>query len=275
MNPRERMQAYGLNPKKSLGQNFMHDPNTIEKIAVTAEIMPDDVVVEIGPGTGELTKRLAQSARHVMAIELDDRLEDMLANRFQDIQNVYFIFQDVLKTDILQLVGNKDFIVVANVPYYITTAILSHLLEQPKRPKRIVTTMQYEVAERICAEPGDMTLLSVSVQYYGNPQIVSKLSPAVFWPRPNVNSAILRVDTYEEPIVSVPSDKLFFRVVKAGFSQKRKQLRNSLSGGLGVKSKVAKQYLDAAEVDSRRRAETLTLEEWGAITNVVAEMSEG
>lgn len=272
MNPREVMDAYKLNPKKSLGQNFMHDPNTIEKIVSTAELMPDDTVVEIGPGTGELTAVLAEYAKHVMAIELDERLEPILEDRFAKTSNVYLLFQDVLKTDILSLVGNKDFVVVANVPYYITTAIIQHLLEQPHRPKRIVMTMQYEVAERICAtNPGDMTILSNSVQYFGKPEIVSKLNPAVFWPRPNINSAILRIDTYEKPIVDVPDDKLFFRVVKAGFSQKRKQLRNSISGGLQIKSKIAKQYLDTAEIDSHRRAETLTLEEWAQLTRAVAD----
>jgi 16S rRNA (adenine1518-N6/adenine1519-N6)-dimethyltransferase len=272
MNPREIMDAYGLNPKKSLGQNFMHDPNTIEKIVVTAEIMPDDTVVEIGPGTGELTARLAQSARHVMAIEVDERLAPLLEERFASTPNVYFVFEDVLKTDVLRLVGDKEFVVVANVPYYITTAILEHLLQQERRPRRIVMTMQYEVAQRICADPGDMSLLAVSVQFYGNPQIVSKLNPAVFWPRPGINSAILQIDTYAEPAVDVPNDELFFRVVKAGFSQKRKQIKNSLSGGLGIKSKVAMQYLQAAEIDKKRRAQTLTIEEWGRLTRVVADM---
>ena len=271
-NPRELMTAYGLNPKKSLGQNFMHDPNTIEKIVSTAELMPDDTVIEIGPGTGELTASLAQYAKHVMAIEVDERLEPVLSDRFADTPNVYFVFEDILKTNVLSLVGKKDFVVVANVPYYITTAILQHLLEQARRPKRIVITMQYEVAERICATTeGDMTLLSNSVQFYGKPEIVSKLNPAVFWPRPSINSAILRIDTYETPIVDVPSDKLFFKVVKAGFSQKRKQLRNSLSGGLQVKSKIAQGYLDNAGIDSKRRAETLNLEEWARLTRTVAE----
>ncbi|MGB7337565.1 MAG: 16S rRNA (adenine(1518)-N(6)/adenine(1519)-N(6))-dimethyltransferase RsmA [Phototrophicaceae bacterium] len=274
MNPREVMDAYNLNPKKSLGQNFMHDPNTIEKIVSTAELMPDDTVVEIGPGTGELTARLAAYAKHVMAIELDDRLQPVLEDRFANTSNVYFVFQDVLKTDILSLVGPKDFVVVANVPYYITTAIIQHLLDQPRRPKRIVMTMQYEVAERICADPGDMTILSCSVQFYGKPSIVSKLNPAVFWPRPNINSAILSIDTYPEPIVPVPDEKLFFRVVKAGFSQKRKQVRNALAGGLQIKSKLAKSYLDAAEIDSTRRAETLTLEEWSRLTYAVANSME-
>jgi 16S rRNA (adenine1518-N6/adenine1519-N6)-dimethyltransferase len=272
MNPREMLEAFGINPKKSLGQNFMHDPNTIEKIAVTAEIMPDDTVVEVGPGTGELTERLAQSARHVMAIEVDERLQPLLEERFAHHKNVYFIFNDVLKINVAQLVGAKDYLLVANVPYYITTAILEHVLSSSHRPKRIVITMQYEVAQRICATPGDMSLLAVSVQYYGKPQIVSKLNPAVFWPRPGVDSAVLRVDCYDKPIVDAPSDELFFRVVKAGFSQKRKQLRNSISGGLQVKNSDAGEYLEAAGIDSTRRAETLTLEEWARLAHVIAEV---
>lgn len=274
MNPKDLLESYGLSPKKSLGQNFMHDPNTIEKIAVTAEIMPEDTVIEIGPGTGELTQRLAQSARHVMAIEVDERLQPLLEERFADHKNVYFVFSDVLKVDLLQLVGPQGFLVVANVPYYITTAILEHVLSSYRRPRRIVITMQYEVARRICAQPGDMSLLAVSVQYYGLPQIVSKINPAVFWPRPGVNSAILSIDCYDRPIVDTPDDEAFFRVVKAGFSQKRKQLRNSLSGGLQIKAKQAAAYLAAAEIDSQRRAETLTLEEWARLSYVVAEQEE-
>jgi 16S rRNA (adenine1518-N6/adenine1519-N6)-dimethyltransferase len=271
MNPRELMEAYNLQPKKSLGQNFMHDPNTLEKIINTANITLNDIVVEIGPGTGELTRRLALVAKSVMAIELDDRLQAMLEDRFAESSNVYFVFQDILKTDVLSLVGLNDFIVVANVPYYITTAILEHLLEKPRRPKRVVMTMQYEVAQRICEKPDDMTLLAVSVQYFGQPQIVSKLNPAVFWPRPGVDSAILKVETYEKPIVDTPSDALFFRVVKAGFSQKRKQLRNSLSGGLGLKGADADSLLETAKIDSSRRAETLTLEEWARLSWAFAE----
>lgn len=270
MNPREILTAYGLNPRKTLGQNFMHDPNIIEKIAVTAEIMPDDMVIEIGPGTGELTVRLARAARHVMAIELDERLERLLEDRFADQANVYFIFNDVLKSDLASLAGAHDYLVVANVPYYITTDILHHVLDQRKRPKRIVMVMQYEVADRICAAPGDMTRLAVSVQYYGKPQLITKINPAVFWPRPGVDSAILRVDLYDKPLVAVPDERLFFRVVKAGFSQKRKQIKNALSGGLQVQSKAARDYLDAAQIDSTRRAETLTLEEWSRLTFAVA-----
>jgi 16S rRNA (adenine1518-N6/adenine1519-N6)-dimethyltransferase len=263
------MDMHDLHPKKSLGQNFMHDPNTLEKIVATAEIMPTDTVVEVGPGTGALTEKLAEKARHVFSIEVDERLQPILEDRFNDTPNAYFVFNDILKTDIPSLVGNNEYIVVANVPYYISSAIIWHFLEPSRRPKRIVMTMQYEVAERIMETPGNMSLLTVAVQFYGTPQIVSKLSPAVFWPRPNIHSAVMRIDTHPSPPVDVPSAEAFFRVVKAGFSQKRKQLKNSISGGLQIKAKAARDYLTQAGIDPQRRAETLTLDEWGALTRVI------
>lgn len=269
-NPRAVLESYEVNPKKSLGQNFMHDPNALEKIVTTADIMPEDTAVEVGPGTGALTEKLARVARHVFSIEVDERLQPILEDKFNDVKNVYFVFNDILKTDVLSLVGTSDYVVVANVPYYISSAIIWHFLEPHRRPKRMVITMQYEVAERIMEKPGNMSLLTVAVQFYGKPTIVSKLSPAVFWPRPNIDSAVMRIDTHTTPPVDVPSDQAFFRVVKAGFSMKRKQLKNSLSGGLQIKSKVAGQMLEEAEIDPQRRAETLTLEEWGRLTRVVA-----
>lgn len=270
MNPKQLLEEYGINPKKTLGQNFMHDPNTLEKIVATAELMPDDAVVEIGAGTGELTAKLAMLARHVATVEIDERLIPLLEARFADARNVYLVFGDILKTNVPQLVGTKPYVVVANVPYYITSEILRQLLEDTRRPKRIVMTMQYEVAERIVAKPGDLSLLGVSVQFYGTPRIVSRLKPAVFWPRPGVDSAILRVDVAEQPVVAVPSEKAFFRVVRAGFSQKRKQLKNALAGGLQLQSSEAGLYLDEAAIDGTRRAETLTLDEWGRLTRVIA-----
>lgn len=271
MNPRELLDEYGIMPKKSLGQNFMHDPNTIEKIVATAKLMPVDTVVEVGPGTGQLTAQLAKAARHVIAVEVDERMQPILEDRFSDTKNVYFVYQDILKTDVLKLVGPGDFVVVANVPYYITTAIISHMLENYRRPRRLVITMQYEVAQRIIAKPGDMSVLSVSVQFYGKPEIVSRLKPAVFWPRPNIDSAVLSIECYDQPAVHVPSDEWFFKVVRAGFSQKRKQLRNALSGGLQINNKVAAALLGSANIDPARRAETLTLQEWATLTYAAVE----
>lgn len=270
-NPKALLDFHEIAPKKSLGQNFLHDPNTLEKIVATAELMPEDTVVEIGSGTGTLTEVLAQRARHVFSIEIDERLRPILEAQLAPYDNVYLVFEDFLKTDVLKLVGTKDFVVVANVPYYITSAIIRHLLEPHRRPRRIVLTLQNELAERIIASPPDMSLLAVSVQFYGKPNIVTRLKPGVFWPRPEVDSAVLSIDTYTTPPVDVPSEKAFFRVVRAGFGQKRKQLRNSLGGGLHIKSSAADDLLTAAGIDPTRRAETLCLEEWAALTRAVAE----
>lgn len=266
-NPKALLDAFEIVPRKSLGQNFLHDPNALEKIVNTAEVMPEDTVIEIGPGTGTLTAHLAERAQHVYSIEIDERLRPILEQTFAYRPHVQFVFDDFLKVNVLELVEERPFIVVANIPYYISSAIIRQLLEAPRRPERIVLTMQIELAERICAQPPDMNLLAVSVRFYGKPQVVTRLKSAVFWPRPDVDSAVLRIDTYATPAVSVPSEKAFFRVVRAGFSQKRKQLKNSLSGGLGVKSKVAGALLEQAGIDAKRRAETLHLEEWAALTH--------
>lgn len=268
-NPKALLEQYDLSPKKSLGQNFLHDPNALEKIVAVAELMPTDTVVEIGPGTGALTEVLAQRARHVIAIELDDRMKPVLEEQLAPYNNVVLVFDDILKVDVLQLVGTKDFVVVANVPYYITSAILKHLLETHRRPRRLVLTMQLEVAERIVAPVGDLSLLAVSVQFFGKAQIMTRLNPAVFWPRPDVASAVLKIDTYDKPPVDVPDVDSFFNVVRAGFSQKRKQLKNALGAGLHLDNAEAESLIEQAGLDARRRAETLSLAEWAALTRVV------
>lgn len=265
-NPRSLLEYYKLVPKKGLGQNFLHDPNALEKIVSLAELMPEDTVVEIGPGTGALTTRLAEAARHVVSIEIDERLRPILERELAPYKNVLLVFEDILQVDVAKLVGTKPFVVVANVPYYITSAILRHLLDSRHRPRRLVLTIQTEVAERIIAQPDDMSLLAVSVQFYGKPQIVARLNPAVFWPRPEVDSAVLRIDTYTKPPVDVPDEDVFFQVVRAGFSQKRKQIKNAISGGLRLKASEAESLLLSANLDPKRRAETLTLEEWAALT---------
>ncbi|MCY4018290.1 MAG: 16S rRNA (adenine(1518)-N(6)/adenine(1519)-N(6))-dimethyltransferase RsmA [Chloroflexi bacterium] len=268
-NPKMLLESYDLFPKKSLGQNFMHDPQALDKIVDSAALTAADTVVEVGAGTGSLTAKLAEGCREVFAIEVDQRLQPVLEDRFDDVSNVYLVFDDVLKTDINTLMGNQEYVVVANLPYYISSAILWHFLEADLPPRRMVLTMQYEVAERIVAGQGVMNLLSVALQYYGAPQIVSKLSPAVFWPRPNIHSAIVRIETHERAPVAVPSTEAFFRVVRAGFSMKRKQLKNALSGGLGISSARTSELLSAAGIDPQRRAETLTLSEWAGLTRSI------
>lgn len=269
--PKALLDSYDILPKKSLGQNFMHDPKALDKIVASAQLQASDTVVEVGAGTGALTAILAGAAERVFAIEVDQRLRTLLEERFDEAVNVYLVFDDILKIDAAALVGADEYIVVANAPYYISSAILWRFLEAKKRPWRIIMTMQYEVAERIIGAPGAMNLLSIAVQFYGIPRIVSRLGPAVFWPRPNIDSAVVRIDTHENPLVKVPSSALFFRLVRAGFSMKRKQLKNALSGGLRIKASDARDLLRAADIDPQRRAETLSLEEWARLTRRAAD----
>lgn len=271
MNPKSLLERYGIQPKKSLGQNFLHDPGLLEKIVATAELTPADAVLEIGPGTGALTERLAAAAGRIVAVETDTRLRPVLAERLASWPHVAVVYADILTVDVPALMGPGPYSVVANLPYYITSAILRHLLEAPRRPRRLVLTVQQEVAERIMAAPGDLSLLAVSVQFFGQPRVVARIKPAAFWPRPDVDSAVLRVDIYDRPPVDVPDERAFFRVVRAGFGQKRKQLHNALSAGLGLDSAAAAALLTRAGIDARRRAETLTLAEWAALARVAAE----
>jgi 16S rRNA (adenine1518-N6/adenine1519-N6)-dimethyltransferase len=271
MNPRELLEQHHLIPKKSLGQNFLHDPNALEKIVAAADLTPDDTVLEIGAGTGALTEVLARTAKHVIAVEMDQRLRPILEERLSPYPHVDVLYQDILMTDVPALIGGGEYLVVANVPYYITSPILRHLLESEHRPRQLVLTMQLEVAERLIAQPGDMSLLSVSAQFYAQTRIVTRLKPGAFWPRPEVDSAVVRMETYATPPVDVPNQSIFFRMAKAGFSQKRKQLKNSLANGLGIDAVAAVNLLEYAGIDPRRRPETLTLEEWAALTRVFAQ----
>ena len=271
ISPKALLDSYGVQPKKSLGQNFMHDPNMLEKVVKAAEVRSGDIVVEVGAGAGALTDVLAGLAAQVFAIEIDERLRPLLEERFEERDNVYLVFSDILKIDIDALLGDDEYLVVANVPYYISSAILWRFLEARRAPRRMVMTMQYEVAERIIGTPGTMNLLSIAVQFYGRPRIIGKLSPAVFWPRPNIHSAILRIETHPERPVRVPSQEAFFKVLRAGFSLKRKQLKNSLGSGLGIKAREAASLLKAADIDPQRRAETLSLQEWAQLSWMAAE----
>lgn len=271
MNPRDLLDTYHIEPKKGLGQNFLHDPNALHKIADSAGIEPGDTVVEIGPGTGALTEVLAHQAARVIAIELDERLEPLLDARFATTPNVEFVYADILKSDMAQITGGGPYLVVANVPYYITGAIMRHLFESQPRPTRMVLTMQLEVAQKLVAKPGDMSLIGVSAQFYSKPRIVAKFPPAVFYPRPEVGSAVVRFDVYDTPPVAVPSEATFFAVVRAGFSQKRKQIKNSLAGGLMKSAEETAALCARAGIDPQRRAETLTLTEWGALARAFGE----
>ncbi len=271
INPKTLLDQLGIDPKKSLGQNFLLDPNILDKIVSAADLPPDALVLEIGAGTGALTARLARRARRVIAVEIDQRMQPVLSRLADDAGNVEVVYADILSLDPIALVGEDvPFYVVANVPYYITSAILRHLLEAARRPRRMVLLIQLEVAQRIMARPGDMSLLAVSVQFYARPSLAGRVSASVFYPRPDVDSAILRLDGYEALPHPVPDETAFFRLVRAGFSQKRKQLKNTLAGGLGIGQAGALTLLGRAGIDPTRRAETLSLAEWAALASAQA-----
>jgi 16S rRNA (adenine1518-N6/adenine1519-N6)-dimethyltransferase len=262
LNTSALLKQYGLHPDKKLGQNFLQDPFALESIAAAAEIQPMDIVLEIGPGLGSLTRYLAVSARQVVAVELDADLIPPLKAVTKPYKNIRIIHGDILKISPKELIHEPGYLVVANIPYYITSAIIRHLLEKDPKPRRIVLTIQKEVADRICAKPGDMSLLALSVQVYGKPRVVNRIPANAFFPAPKVDSAVLCVDIYESPKIQPELLDNFFKLIKAGFSQKRKTLRNSLSSGLHISSTEAEGLLKKANIDPMRRAETLSIEEW-------------
>lgn len=264
------LRQYDLHPRKGLGQNFLQDDHILEKIAAAADLGPADSVLEIGPGLGSLTRHLALAARSVTAVELDARLFPALTAVLSPHKNVHLVQGDILALDPGSLMGEPDYVVVANIPYYITSAVIRRLLESSPRPRRVVLTIQQEVAERVCALPGEMNLLALSVQVYGRPQIKGHIPAGAFYPSPNVDSAILCVDIYTEPAIPVPLLETFFSLARAGFSQKRKTLRNSISAGMRIAPVEAEKKLAAADIDPQRRAETLNLEEWGKLSRQFA-----
>lgn len=261
------LKKYGLRPHKGLGQNFLQDPVALEKIVAAAEIRPTDTVLEIGPGLGSLTRYLAASARSVVAVELDQHLLPPLKAVLSPYDNVRLIHGDILELNPSELIREPDYIVAANVPYYITSAIIRHLLESPSKPRRIVLTVQKEVAQRICEKPGDMSLLALSVQVYGKPRVVAHVPAGAFFPAPNVDSSVLAIDIYPAPLIPTELLDTFFQLTKAGFSQKRKTLRNSLSSGLSISPTQAADLLSQAGIDPQRRAETLSIDEWSTLAS--------
>ena len=221
------LRQYDLHPSKGLGQNFLQDEYALQAIVNAAAIADTDDVLEIGPGLGNLTRHLALAAHVVTAVELDRKLFPVLEGVLAPYANVRLVQGDILKLDPAGLVTIPGYLVVANIPYYITSAVIRHLLENPPQPRRIVLTVQKEVAERVCAGPGEMSLLALSVQVYGNPVVAAHIPAEAFYPPPKVDSAVLRVEILPQPVIPLAQLKTFFRLAKAGFSQKRKTLRNS------------------------------------------------
>jgi 16S rRNA (adenine1518-N6/adenine1519-N6)-dimethyltransferase len=278
---RQLLRQYGFKPRKSLGQHFLIDEAVLEHILSAAELCAGDIVVEVGPGLGILTEGLARQRAMVIAIEVDSTLVALLKERLAGFPDVKVVHADVLKVTPRQLLQDnlpvsqltRGYKVVANLPYYITSPVLSRFLEAQPRPSRIVVMVQKEVGEAIAAARGKMRLLSVKAQFYSRPAIVSRVPAASFYPPPKVDSVILRLDVYSQPplIQSGLSDVAgFFDIVMHGFSAPRKQIRNSLAHSLEMPPSQVASLLEKAGIEAKRRAETLSLEEWRELWRVFA-----
>ncbi|MCT4619475.1 MAG: 16S rRNA (adenine(1518)-N(6)/adenine(1519)-N(6))-dimethyltransferase RsmA [Marinisporobacter sp.] len=271
---KEIVNKYGFKFSKSLGQNFLIDENILYKIVDGAEVDKEDIVIEVGPGIGTLTQVLAERAKKVIAIEIDKTLLPILSETLGDQDNVEVINEDVLKLDIHKLIEEKcegkAVKVIANLPYYVTTPIIMKFLEERVPLKNMVVMIQKEVADRMQAEPKtkEYGSLSVAVQYYSDPQIITKVPRSVFIPQPKVESTVIRLSVLKEPRVQVKDEKILFSIVRAAFGKRRKTLLNALSNSpLQVEKEMIKKVLESSGIEANRRGETLTIEEFAKIAD--------
>ncbi len=258
------LKSRGIRPSKRLGQNFLIDRRAVRKIVEAAELKPTDLVLEIGPGIGTLTQELANRARKVIAVEKDQKMVEILRETLRGFDNIEIVREDIRMSDTPQdLEGCRTSLkykVVGNLPFYLTAPVIRQFLERPATPKLMVLVVQKEVAQRICAKPPKMNLLAVSIQLYSTPEVVYCISKKSFWPRPEVDAAIIKLKVKSQKL-KVNKD-LFFKIVKAGFSQPRKQLINNLSKGLKIDKKKMEAWLLENNIKPSQRAETLTIIDW-------------
>lgn len=262
----------GFRPNRLLGQHFLADRRILRKIVTTAALSPQDTVLEIGPGLGSLTQELTECGCQVMAVEKDSKLTEILKEKFKNTSNLQIIKGDILKLlekNITKQWGSYK--VVANIPYYLTAVLVRRLLESTNPPQLMVLMVQKEVAQRICAQPPRMSLLAVAVQFYAEPKIISYVSKNSFWPKPKVDSAIIKITPHNSPFYKRPHPELdsggagvdkFFRVLKAGFSQPRKQLVNNLSRGLKIERAEIEKNLKTLNIEPPQRPQTLSVQDW-------------
>lgn len=269
---KELLRQHHLRPDKALGQHFMIDPSALQRVIEAASLEGRESVLEVGPGLGALTALLAEDAASVTAVEVDRRLAAILHERFGGEPRVRIVVGDILQLDLAELMDESGYIVVANIPYNITSRLIRRLLEAAKTPSRLVLTMQREVAERIVAAPGQMSLLALSVQLFGRPRMLGAIAPQAFYPPPKVESAILRVDLDASRRYSSEQISSIFRLARAGFAQRRKNLRNALSAGLGRPRAWVEALLDTAAIPANTRAQQVSLEEWAGLADVLIEM---
>jgi 16S rRNA (adenine1518-N6/adenine1519-N6)-dimethyltransferase len=259
---RALLERYGLSARKGLGQNFLIDRGVLDKIVAAAGIENTDTTVEVGPGLGVLTRALAEKAGKVISVEVDRNMAALLRETMAGLPNVTIVERDILDTPPESLVSEGRYKVVANLPYYITSPVLRHFLESTHQPESLVLMVQKEVAKQIVARPPEVSLLSVAIQFYGTPKIVSYVPAGAFYPPPKVSSAILRIDVLPQRRLSAGDEVTFFKLARAGFSTRRKQLINALSSGLDIDKAKGADLLQKTDIDPRRRAETLTIDDW-------------
>lgn len=265
--PKQILSRYGLYPKKSLGQNFLVGDALITAIVEAAQLTDSDEILEVGPGLGDLTRKLASKSKRVVGIEIDERLVPIAEARLVDWPNVEIRQGDILEFEPGEVYG-RSYKVIGNLPYYITGAIFRKFLSLEIKPSLMVCTVQKEVAQRITAGPGDMSLLALTVQYYADAKIIRTIKAGSFWPKPDVDSAIIRLEILKMLPLSLNDEAGFFKLAKVGFSQKRKQLQKNLRQ-LGYSKSELSYFLYQAGIDGTRRAETLSKEEWVSLFHVL------
>lgn len=262
IHPKSLLRRFGLRPDKRLGQNFLFDRNALQKIIQAANLSGKETVLEVGAGLGSLTRYLASASGKVIAVEFDRRLISALNLLLRDLDNVLIIEGDILKLNLVELVGGKPYFVIANIPYNLTSKLIRILLESSKPAESIILTIQKEVAERIVAIDGDQSLLSISVRLYGSPKIKGRIAAGSFYPKPSVDSRILEILPHKDPIVDNELIPTLFKMARAGFNQKRKQLKNSLSTGLRIEAHIVEQWLVQSGIDPTQRPQTVHIEQW-------------
>ena len=265
---KEILRIHQIKPNKGLGQNFLIDSRAIHRLISAAHLGQEDTVLEIGPGLGTLTQELARRARHVIAIEKDAKMVEILKETLINFKNIEVIHGDALKIEYTRYnIQNTGYKVVANLPYYITAPVIRKFLELQQKPQQMTLIIQKEVAQRICAKPPQMSILAVSVQVYATPKIISYIKKTSFWPQPMVDAAILQITPLS---TSYAQDfPKFFTVVKAGFKQPRKQLVNNLSTGLELPREKVGQWLLSNNIHPTQRAETLGIQDWINLANML------
>lgn len=272
---RNLLYAHNMRPNKAFGQNFLVDRAILQKIIDAAEIAPADQILEVGSGTGVLTRELAKTARRVVAVELERDMLKLLTTTTYPFPNIELVERNLLHLNPEDVFGMDHYKLVANLPYYITAPTFRHFLESSNPPELIVVMVQKEVAQRIVAQPGDLSVLAVSIQFYGKPEIVAQVPARSFYPAPKVDSAILRIRVYPDAPLAGEERTRFFKVVQAGFTERRKQLHNSLTHTLHIKNEDVRSLLQQADIETSRRAETLSIEEWLRVWRTIEQYHAG